>query len=175
MYLRRWQATILLFCFGMVERSSASVGTPKILASQAASDAKQGSGNPNDGSTELVGKYRGVLPCADCSGIETEVSLFAKSSTDPFNARYAIKRTYQGRATTWTEIGSWSIVRGTPDDSNATVYELKPKDGGQASYFLQVSDNEILQLDSERRRIDAKMNFSLKKVTAKAAASDPNS
>jgi hypothetical protein len=70
------------------------------------------------------------------------------------------------------ETGAWTIVHGTPDNPDATVYQLKPKDGGQPTNFLRVSDNEILQLDSERRRMDSKLNFSLKK-TNKASPVPP--
>jgi copper homeostasis protein (lipoprotein) len=122
---------------------------------------------------QLVAQYRGVLPCADCPGIDTTLLLLAMSPKDLAHTSYILKRKYQERPTTMSENGTWSIVRGTPDNSDAIVYQLKPRDGGQPTNFLKVSDNEILQLDSERRRIDSQLNFSLKRVTSKASPVPP--
>ncbi len=118
---------------------------------------------------QLVARYRGVLPCADCPGIDTILSLFAKSPNDLAHTRYVLQRTYQERSNTLTETGAWTIVRGTPDNPLAAVYQLQPKDGSQPTNFLKISDDEILQLDSERRRIDSKLNFSLRKTTSKSS------
>ena len=120
---------------------------------------------------QLVARCRGVLPCADCPGIDTILSLFAKSPNDLAHTRYVLESSYQERNNTFKETGAWTIVHGTPDNPDATVYQLKPKDSGQPTNFLRVSDNEILQLDSERRRMDSKLNFSLKKTTSRASQS----
>jgi copper homeostasis protein (lipoprotein) len=139
-----------------------------ILSAQTTTTPKQDSATARS-PMQLLAQYRGVLPCADCPGIDTTLSLLAGSPNDVAHTRYVLKSRYQERNNTFTETGTWTIVRGTPDNPDATVYQLKPKNGGQPTNFLRVSDDEILQLDSERRRIDSKLNFSLKKTTSKAS------
>jgi copper homeostasis protein (lipoprotein) len=149
---------------------SISVATQSscILSAQTTTTPKQDSPTAKS-PMQLVAQYRGVLPCADCPGIDTTLSLLAYSPNDLDHTRYVLKSSYQERNNTFTETGTWTIVHGTPNNPDATVYQLKPKNGGQPTNFLRVSDNEILQLDSERRRIDSKLNFSLKKATSKAS------
>jgi copper homeostasis protein (lipoprotein) len=142
------------------------------LSAQTTTTPKQDSATAKS-PMQLVAQYRGVLPCADCPGIDTTLSLLANSPNDLDHTRYVLKSSYQERSNTYTGTGTWTIVHGTPDNPAATVYQLKPKNGGQPTNFLRVSDNEILQLDSERRRIDSKLNFSLKKTTSKASPVPP--
>jgi copper homeostasis protein (lipoprotein) len=144
------------------------------LSAQTTTTPKQDSATPKS-PMQLVARYRGVLPCADCPGIDTTLSLLANSPDDLAHTRYVLKSNYQERNNTFTETGTWTIVRGTPDNPDATVYQLKPKNGGQPTNFLRVSDNEILQLDSEHRRIDSKLNFSLKRTTSGASPLSPPS
>lgn len=86
------------------------------------------------------GIYKGVLPCADCEGIETEVTLRDDNS-------YVIKRLYLGKDETvfeetgdlqWTEDGS-TVVLTNSNDGNATLYK--------------VGENHLRQLDLEGRAI----------------------
>jgi hypothetical protein len=152
----------------------AATQSPYILSAQTTTTPKQDSATAKS-PMQLVAQYRGVLPCADCPGIDTTLSLLANSPNDLDHTRYVLKSSYQERNNTFTETGTWTIVHGTPDHPGATVYQLKPKDGGQPTNFLRISDNEILQLDSERRRIDSKLNFSLKRTTSGASSLSPPS
>jgi hypothetical protein len=139
-----------------------------ILSAQTTTMPKQDSATAKS-PMQLIAQYRGVLPCADCPGIDTTLSLLANSPNDLDHTRYVLNSNYQERNNTSTETGTWTIVHGTPDNPDATVYQLKPKNGGRPTNFLRVSDNEILQLDSERRHIDSKLNFSLKKTTSRVS------
>ena len=49
---------------------------------------------PAPGPMQLIARHRGMLPCADCSGIDTELALYAKSPNEAVNTRYVLKRTY---------------------------------------------------------------------------------
>jgi hypothetical protein len=138
-----------------------------LLSAQTTTTPKQDSATKSP--IQLVAQYHGVLPCADCPGIDTTLSLLANATNDLVHTRYVLKSSYQERNNTFTETGTWSVVHGMPGNPDAIVYQLKPKNGGQPTNFLRVSDNEILQLDSERRRIDSKLNFSLKKATSGAS------
>ena len=156
-----WLVAILSIC-------AATQGS-YILSAQTTPAPKQDTATAKS-PLQLVAQYRGVLPCADCPGIDTTLSLLANSPNDLAHTRYVLKSSYQERNNSFTETGTWSIVHGTQDNPDATVYQLKPKDGGQPTNFLRVSDNEILQLDSERRRIESKLNFSLKKTPIRASS-----
>jgi NlpE N-terminal domain len=46
-------------------------------------------------STATLGTFAGVLPCADCAGIRTELTLFAEQPSGR-PVRYELKHTYLG-------------------------------------------------------------------------------
>src|SRR5580765_6726100 len=122
---------------------------------------------PAPGPIQLIARYRGMLPCADCSGIDTELALYAKSPNEIANTRYVLKRTYQkgrGPGKSFAESGTWTLMRGTPDDPDATVYQLKDNKTGDLTNFLKVGANQLEQLDKEQRRIDSKVKFKLTKI-----------
>jgi NlpE N-terminal domain len=138
-----------------------------IGSSLAASDANEPSAQqkpPTVPQGKLIAAYRGVLPCADCPGIDTTVRLFAAADGAQNHGRFLIRNTYQERKSSYTEAGTWSLEKGTPDDPSASVYVLKPKTGSGVTNYLRVSDNEIKQLDNDRKPFTGTVNFSLKRV-----------
>ena len=80
------------------------------------------------------------------------------------NGFYFIHHAYQERKSSYNETGSWTLEKGTPDDASASVYVLKPKTGSGVTNFLKVSDDEIKQLDNDRKPFGGTTNFSLKRV-----------
>jgi copper homeostasis protein (lipoprotein) len=138
-----------------------------------AQDATQQQKAPAPARGKLVAAYRGVLPCADCPGIDTTVRLFAAADGAQDHGSYLIRRTYQERKSSYAETGSWTLEKGTPGDASAAVYVLKPKTGSGVTNFLQVSANEIKQLDNDRKPFAGTVNFSLKRVGANAAQHTP--
>jgi copper homeostasis protein (lipoprotein) len=114
-------------------------------------------------------RFAGVLPCADCAGIRTELTLVQ----DPRSGEpqtYELKETYLGSMSvdgekTFTSNGRWSIARGTADDATLTVYRL---DGGgkaeAARSFERVNDQELRMLDREQKRISSTLNYTLMRV-----------
>ena len=100
--------------------------------------------------------YKGMFPCADCSGIDMELILYP--------ATYTIKQTYIGKnAAPFVTKGKWSATRGTPNDPNATVYELDPQDPGLTQYFLKVDDNTLQALDNSKEDIESPFSMTLTK------------
>ena len=112
---------------------------------------------------KLLATYHGVLPCADCPGIDTTVKLFG-ADAHATNGLYFIHHAYQERKSSYNETGTWTLEKGTPDDASASVYVLKPKTGSGVTNFLQVSNDEIKQLDNDRKPFGGTTNFSLKRV-----------
>ena len=115
----------------------------------------------------LIGRYHGVLPCADCSGIDTDLALYAKSAHEFVNTRYVMKLTYQkgkGPGKTFGESGTWAALRGTPEDPNATVYQLTSSKNGQVMNFLKIGANQLESLDKDQHRIETNMPHTLTRV-----------
>ena len=91
--------------------------------------------------------------------------LFAAADGAEDHGRYLIRHVYQERKSSYTEAGTWSLEKGTPDDSSASVYVLKAKTGSGVTNFLRVGDDEIKQLDNDRKPFTGTVNFSLKRVS----------
>jgi len=131
--------------------------SPETDAAQAAFTADQ---------ITLVGRYAGRLPCADCSGIETELVLYGRGPRgDP--VRYELRETYLGTRDgdrAFTSRGEWRIVRGTSGDPDATVYQLitDPPDG--FSHWLRVSERELRKLDTSQGDIHSTRNYTLRRL-----------
>lgn len=106
--------------------------------------------------------FSGVLPCADCSGIHTELTL-QKDPEDPTEGVYVLKQTYVGKSTSpQTSLGKWNVVRGTTKNSEAIVLELK---SGKAlfEYWLVVDNDTLQMLDLQKNQIQSSVNLQLKR------------
>lgn len=115
----------------------------------------------------LIGVYEGVIPCADCDGIKTELSLFQDAANSENNT-YTLKETYiNSKAktgdTTFSSTGKWDILRGIKGDQNATVYFLNYDEPDESRYYLKKSETAIMLLDKEQNVISSKLNYTLEK------------
>jgi inhibitor of cysteine peptidase len=119
-------------------------------------------GSPAQGSV-LIGHYRGLLPCADCSGIETDLWLYAKDPKELVDTGYKMTMVYQGKGTSFEETGTWSVSHGTPDNKDAIVYQLKAANGS-VQQFLHAGARKLIMLDAEGRRLPATLPTTLKRV-----------
>jgi copper homeostasis protein (lipoprotein) len=126
------------------------------------------SGAPRPGTAILFGVYKGTMPCADCSGLETVLRLYAKGKFDTTYAFYVRTQTYSGAPhgdITLSDRGEWTVLRGDATDPDATVYQLNPDDE-QHSEALLVHDKgtALEQLDRDLKPIETTMNLTLKRV-----------
>lgn len=115
----------------------------------------------------LVARYAGTLPCADCAGVLTELALYRAGSPHGAPAGYELRETYQATAAgdrTVTSSGPWLILRGTPTDRDATVYQLVPGRPGLERNFARIGEDELRQLDHEQREIRTAQNYTLTRV-----------
>jgi len=121
-------------------------------------------------SATLIGIYKGTTACADCTGIQTELRLYAKGRNDFTDTIYVITRTYQGGRggdQSFTDRGEWSVLKGDAIDPDATVYALSPDQPEQVQYLLlQPGGAALTQLDRQMKPIDAPAiyNLTLKRV-----------
>jgi copper homeostasis protein (lipoprotein) len=127
-------------------------------------------GAPRPGTAILLGVYKGTLPCADCSGLDTVLRLYTKSKFDFTYAYYVRTQTYRGAPhgdLTYSDRGEWTLLRGDATDDNATVYQLNPdKENGSDALLVQDGGASLVQLDRALKAIDTTMNVTLKRVGA---------
>ena len=126
------------------------------------------SGAPSAGTAVLLGFYRGTLPCADCSGLETVLRLYAKGKYDTTYAFYVRTQTYRGGPhgdVTFSDRGEWTVLKGDAVDPDAAVYQLNP-DNEQRSEALLVQGQgaSLIRLTRDLRPIDTKINLRLRRV-----------
>lgn len=115
------------------------------------------------GSAVLIGAYKGTTACADCTGIQTDLRLFAKGRNEFIDTVYIITRTYlgaRGGDQSYTDRGEWAILKGDAVDPNATVYALNPDTPDQIQYMLlQPGGATLTGLDRQMKPIDAPAQY----------------
>lgn len=106
----------------------------------------------------LFGRFAGDLPCADCAGIRTELTLYGDLGAG--ERRFALRETYLGpvdggrpRETR----GQWTPRRG--DGEVAMLLELVDLDGTVRRF--EVAGRDLRMLDRDGRRIDSRLNYTL--------------
>nr|WP_086940591.1 copper resistance protein NlpE [Thaumasiovibrio occultus] len=101
--------------------------------------------NSQDG-LDWEGMYVGTLPCADCSGIQTEVSLYEDGT-------YSMTETYLGN-----DDASFSFSGDFEWEQKGHTVEL-PIDSGRKIKFM-VGDSRLYRLDSDGQQITGELaNF----------------
>lgn len=115
------------------------------------------------GSAVLIGAYRGTTACADCTGIQTDLRLYAKGKNEFTDTVYVTTRTYvgaRGGDQSYTDRGEWAVLKGDAVDPNATVYALNPDKPDQIQYMLlQPEGVALTQLDRQMKPIDAPAQY----------------
>ena len=89
--------------------------------------AGPGSSPSRSDSSSLLGTYTGILPCADCGGIRTDLRLYADRPSGQAT-RYEARETYIGTRDgdrTVDKAGRVKVVRGSASDKEAMVYQLE--------------------------------------------------
>ncbi|MEE4176618.1 MAG: copper resistance protein NlpE N-terminal domain-containing protein [Bacteroides sp.] len=112
-------------------------------------------GDTSRNALDWQGTYFGILPCADCEGIETVIRL-AYDNTYVMQTKYLGKdeQVIETRGSfTWNEAGS--------------KITLDQAEGASVSGHYQVGENQLFHLDLEGNRITGELaaNYVLPKVT----------
>lgn len=112
----------------------------------------------------LVLRFSGVLPCADCPGIRTTLTLTRKGQGWA-EGTYRLSETYIDRGPARVTTGDWTTLRGDAADENATVYELDPDHAERARHFLRVGPDRALKaLDRDLKPWPKGLPDTLKRV-----------
>jgi copper homeostasis protein (lipoprotein) len=107
---------------------------------------------------KVLAVYQGVLPCADCTGIRTELTLFDEDFT------YKLVETYLGTpegARTFASDGTWTLLRAPAEDPDRKVYQLRASNPGDVRSFLVLDDWQIRQLDAAGRKLESGLDYTL--------------
>jgi len=112
----------------------------------------------------LVGRFAGTLPCADCAGIQTELTL---ASDWDGRALFRLRETYVGGpydGRTVETDGVWTTQRGTPADRAAIVYQLAFTDPPHTRAFVVIDERSIRLLDADLRPLPSAVPSSLTRI-----------
>ena len=114
-------------------------------------------------SSVLLATFTGILPCADCAGIRTDLALYAEQpSGEP--TRYGLRETYigtrQGDRTLETA-GRLTVKRGAAGAPDAIVYQLDSGKPDLSRLFLRAGETELRLLDREQRELKSSAPNSL--------------
>lgn len=129
--------------------------------------AGPGSSPSQSDSSNLLGTYTGILPCADCGGIRTDLRLYADQPSGQAT-RYEARETYIGTRDgdrTVDKAGRVKVVRGSASDKEAMVYQLETDRSGTLRNFVRASDNELRLLDREQKELVSSAPRSLYRAT----------
>lgn len=105
-----------------------------------------------------LGRWVGVLPCADCEARRTDLTLY----TDP--EEYVSLDLYYSTPDgdkTFTSQGVWKIIRGIPSNPKAMVYQIDPDNPAETRSFLVVDDTRLRLLDRDLKPISSNVNLTL--------------
>jgi uncharacterized lipoprotein NlpE involved in copper resistance len=109
--------------------------------------------------------YEGVLPCADCSGIQTTLKIDTDYGVMQ-NNKFELISVYLGKEpnNTFTEIGSFNTERGLGDDPDGTIYVLnydQPQEKQIYYGYFSANPEKMYLLDKDRKMIKSKLNYFL--------------
>jgi putative hemolysin len=101
----------------------------------------------------LVGEFKGTLPCPDCAGVETALTLVQKDEGTA-EGSYVMIETFTGKSAdpVVTE-GNWTTLRGSAADPDDTVYELNPDNLGASRDFVKADDLTIRLLGPGQKEL----------------------
>ena len=133
----------------------------KVLFEQPQSDADESLG------MWTTSRYEGILPAADGPGIRYQLALRHRqhSGDGSFLLRLTYLEAENGQNVTFAYTGKRLTQRGTPEDPNATVWQLIADQGEDVYNFLQEKDGQSLTLlNRDFKKKQLPLNYTLKKV-----------
>ncbi|MBL7250290.1 copper resistance protein NlpE [Alloalcanivorax sp. C16-2] len=106
--------------------------------------------------------YQGVLPCADCAGIKTTLTLYRDQDGEA--SRFELRQQYLDRGQAGSgqvERGNWVSQRMQLDGQSYPLYVLNPEQPEEQFRFVQNRRNAVEMLNAEGQRIDSDLNYTL--------------
>jgi copper homeostasis protein (lipoprotein) len=113
----------------------------------------------------LVGAFEGDLPCADCPGLATRLTLVRRDSGWA-EGRYVMVQVYRERAVPpLVTTGEWTTLRGDADGPDATVYQLDPDKPEGSQNFRKEGEDVVRALGQTLRPYPAGLPQTLVRKT----------
>jgi copper homeostasis protein (lipoprotein) len=128
----------LVYCLILLSTLSCNTKKKKALAQKQFSERMAHS---SKNSLDWVGTYRGMLPCNDCEGLQTEIKLFKHST-------YELAYRHEGKdKEIFIDKGN---VRWSADGNSITFYS-----GNNTTEYANylVGENQLIKLDNNGNRI----------------------
>lgn len=98
----------------------------------------------------IAGSYAGLLPCADCEGIETTLELRA-------DGHYTLTQLYQDKDhSSFVSEGSYTL-----ESSGKTVHLHPANKDEYDDYYAVLSTTQLRMLDRDGKAIDSPLNYTL--------------
>ncbi|KQO20700.1 hypothetical protein ASF10_16645 [Flavobacterium sp. Leaf82] len=122
----------------------------------------------NESTEDVLGQvmvYEGLLPCADCEGIETVLKIYQGDGTIESHT-FELTTVYKGKQPEKKFIveGSYNLERGLEKDQDGTIYVLnydKPE-ANQIFYgYSSTNPDHLFLLNNKRQKIKSKLNYFL--------------
>lgn len=137
--------SVLLWSCNNANRGGGGVETADTTEEYVPIDATGDDEHNAQNALDVEGVYKGVLPCADCEGINTEIELKQDST-------YTIKMTYLGKGdgNTSEEKGDYTWVDGS-------TIELKNEADVGVSNKYFVGENTLTHLDADGNQITGEL------------------
>lgn len=125
-----------------------------LLKRVAGAAGRAGTGKPGELFATLPATFVGVLPCADCAGIEHHLDVLPDRS-------FALRTRYLGEAgqRSVDDIGTWAL------SSDGVTLALKG--GGETPLYFSIEDGDTLRkLDLKGRPIESDLDYDLRRTEA---------
>ncbi|MBD3630045.1 copper resistance protein NlpE N-terminal domain-containing protein [Cyclobacterium sp.] len=112
--------------------------------------------------------YEGLLPCADCEGIRTQLKL--ENSPEKRERSYELTETYLGTEEGDREFvssGLYEVVYGLEGEPGAMAIRLLDDSSNAIKSFRQDKEGKLHLLDREEKAIASELNYTLEVVEPK--------
>ena len=98
----------------------------------------------------MAGTYSGMLPCADCEGMDTRLLLTA-------DGKYTLTQIYQDK-----DHSSFVSEGGYTLESDGKTVHLRPTNKDEYDgYYEVLSPTQLRMLDREGKPVDSPLNYTL--------------
>lgn len=125
-----------------------------VMKRVAGAAGREGAGKPGELFASLPATFVGVLPCADCEGIDYHLDIMPDGS-------YALRNRYLGKDVdrAYDDIGSWAL--------SSDGITLALRGGREAPVYFSIENPQVLRkLDLTGRPIESDLDYDLRRRAA---------
>lgn len=112
--------------------------------------------------------YSGVLPCADCAGIKTELKL--ENSPEKLERAFELIETYletKDGDRSYKTSGVYEVIYGLENNPGTMAIRLLGDNSSPLKSFQQDKSGKLTLLDQEEKPIQSNLNYSLEMTRPK--------